>query len=62
MKSVRHLPNTPRVPSLDEIQEACAKIRAGWGEAERRKRAGMSPEAAAVEIRMVTPGVLDGRR
>jgi hypothetical protein len=58
----RRLPNAPHVPSLDEIREACAKIRSGWCEAERRKRAGMSAEAAAVEMRTVTPGVLDGRR
>jgi hypothetical protein len=62
MKFRRHLPNAPHAPSLDEIRDACAKIRAGWGEAERRKRAGMSAEVAAVEMRTVTPGVLDGRR
>ncbi|HUY33001.1 MAG TPA: hypothetical protein VMV69_09485 [Pirellulales bacterium] len=62
MNPRRHLPNTSHAPSLDEIREACARIRARWGEAERRKRAGMSPEVAAVEMRTVTPGVLDGRR
>jgi hypothetical protein len=55
-------PNTPYQPTHDEIRAACARIRAGWDESERRKRAGLPLEYGLVELATVTPGVLEGRR
>jgi len=55
-------PNTPHLPTRDEIQAECARIRAGWDESERRARAGLPPGHDLVELVMVTPGVLEGRR
>jgi hypothetical protein len=55
-------PNTSYEPTDDEIRAACARIRAGWDESERRKRAGLPPEYGLVELATVTPGVLEGRR
>ncbi|HVC95782.1 MAG TPA: hypothetical protein VND64_18965 [Pirellulales bacterium] len=55
-------PNSSYQPTHDEIRAACMRIRAGWDESERRKRAGLPPEYGLVELAMVTPGVLEGRR
>ena len=55
-------PNTFYQPTNDEIRAACARIRAGWDESERRKRAGLPREHDLVELAMVTLGVLEGRR
>ncbi|HQU43366.1 MAG TPA: hypothetical protein PK867_11185 [Pirellulales bacterium] len=49
-------------PTPDEIAERTASIRSQWSPHQLRVRAGLSPEENAVEITVVSPGALDGRR
>lgn len=49
-------------PSPDEIAERAATIRAEWSPRQLRTRAGLSPDENSVEIALVSPGALDGRR
>lgn len=49
-------------PSPDEIARRTAAIRSTWSPHQLRVRAGLSPDANALEIPLVTPGALDGRR
>lgn len=49
-------------PSPDEIAERAASIRADWSPRQLRTRAGLSPDENSVEISLVSPGALDGRR
>ena len=48
-------------PSPEEIAERTAAIRSQWSPRQRRVRAGLLP-MNAVEIAVLTPGALDGRR
>lgn len=48
-------------PTPDEIAERAASIRSEWSPRQLRTRAGLSPDES-VEIALVTPGALDGRR
>ncbi|HVC92845.1 MAG TPA: hypothetical protein VND64_04095 [Pirellulales bacterium] len=58
----RSAANTAYLPMHDEIVAACARIRAGWDESERRKRAALPPRHNWVELATVTLGVLEGRQ
>lgn len=49
-------------PTPDEIAERAASIRAEWSRRQLRTRAGLSPDENSVEITVVSPGALDGRR
>jgi hypothetical protein len=49
-------------PTPDEIAERAASIRAEWSPRQLRTRAGLSPDENSVEIALVSPGALDGRR
>ena len=49
-------------PSPDEIAERAATIRAEWSPRQLRTRAGLSPDENSVEIVLVSPGAIDGRR
>jgi hypothetical protein len=49
-------------PTPDEIAQRAATIRAEWSPRQLRTRAGLSPDEFSVEITLVSPGALDGRR
>lgn len=49
-------------PTPDEIAQRAASIRAQWSPRQLRTRAGQSPDENSVEINVVSPGALDGRR
>lgn len=49
-------------PTPDEIAERAASIRLEWSPRQLRTRAGLSPEENSVEVNVVSPGALDGRR
>ncbi|HWB13159.1 MAG TPA: hypothetical protein VG826_28295 [Pirellulales bacterium] len=49
-------------PTPEEIAQRAASIRAEWSPRQLRTRAGLSPDENSVEITLVTPGALDGRR
>ncbi|MGH7137158.1 MAG: hypothetical protein ACREHD_15560 [Pirellulales bacterium] len=49
-------------PTPDEIAQRAASIRSQWSPHQLRVRAGLSSEENAVEIAVVAPGALDGRR
>lgn len=49
-------------PTPDEIAERAASIRSEWSPRQLRTRAGLSPEENSVEINVISPGALDGRR
>lgn len=49
-------------PTPDEIAERAASIRAEWSPRQLRTRAGLAPEENSVEINVISPGALDGRR
>lgn len=61
-KPLRRPLNVPYQPTPEDIEAACARIREGWRESERRQRAGLSPVPRAIVPMQLTPGVLDGRR
>ena len=59
----RSRPNTePTWPTPDEIAERAAFIRSEWSPRQLRTRAGLPPEENSVEVMLVSPGALDGRR
>lgn len=49
-------------PSPEEIAQRAASIREEWSPRQLRTRAGLSPDENSVEIILVSPGALDGRR
>lgn len=49
-------------PTPDEIAERAASIRSEWSPRQLRTRAGLSPDENSVEISVISPGALDGRR
>jgi hypothetical protein len=49
-------------PTPEEIAQRAASIRADWSPRQLRTRAGLSPDENSVEIALVSPGALDGRR
>jgi hypothetical protein len=49
-------------PTPDEIAARTAAIRASWSAHQFRARSGLSLDENAMEIAVVTPGSLDGRR
>jgi hypothetical protein len=54
--------NDSHWPTPDEIAQRASSIRRTWCSYQLRVRAGLSPDENAVEIAVVTPGALDGRR
>jgi hypothetical protein len=61
MRSAWHLPEVHE-PSTEEIEAACAGIRASWSERVRRRRAGRSTQQAVVLVQLTTALGLDRRR
>ncbi|HVX16042.1 MAG TPA: hypothetical protein VHC22_32960 [Pirellulales bacterium] len=49
-------------PTPAEIAERAASIRSEWSPRQLRTRAGLSPDENSVEMTVVSPGALDGRR
>ncbi|HVA46457.1 MAG TPA: hypothetical protein VNH11_08795 [Pirellulales bacterium] len=49
-------------PTPDEIAERAAQVRSEWSARQLRTRAGLSPEENSVEVMLVSPGAIDGRR
>ena len=49
-------------PTPDEIAERAAAVRSEWSPRQLRTRAGLSPDENSVEITVVSPGAIDGRR
>jgi hypothetical protein len=49
-------------PTQEEIAQRAASIRAEWSPRQLRTRAGLSPDENSVEIVLISPGALDGRR
>lgn len=59
----RPRPNVePTGPSPDEIAARAEYIRSSWSPRQLRTRAGLPPDENSVEIMLVSPGALDGRR
>ena len=48
-------------PTIEEIAQLTAAIRSSWSRRQHRVRAGLLP-INAVEIAVMTPGALEGRR
>ena len=49
-------------PSFEEISKRAAQVRAGWSPREFRKRAGLSPLDAQIDLARVSFGSLEGRK
>jgi hypothetical protein len=49
-------------PTPEEITARTGAIRASWSGHQFRARSGLSPDENAMQIAVVTPGALDGRR
>lgn len=49
-------------PTPDEIAERAAQVRMEWSPRQLRTRAGLSPDENSVDVMLVSPGAIDGRR